>query len=180
MGKRVVIVSSSFRKGGNSERLAKEFAKGVIETENTVEIIYLRDLEINFCKGCLACQKTGKCMIKDETSEVMEIIKDADVLVFATPIYYYAMAGQLKTFLDRMNPIFAVGHHFKEVYLLTSAADEEETAMEGAIKEINGWISCFDGVELAGIVKGTASTDIGDIQKHADKLQEAYQMGKDV
>lgn len=180
MSKKIVIISSSMRKGSNSETLAKEFEKGAKETDNEVEIIYLRDYEINFCKGCMACLKTKKCVIKDNTTEVMEKVRTADILVFASPIYYYAICGQLKTFLDRMNPIYSAGHHFKQVYLLLTAADEEETAMEGAIKDVNGWISCFDGVELSGVVKGTNTDNIGDILKHTDKLEQAYTMGKNV
>lgn len=180
MSKKVLIISSSMRKDGNSETLAKEFEKGVKETDNKVEMIYLRDYEINFCRGCMACLKTKKCAIKDNTTEVMEKVRTADVLVFATPIYYYAVCGQLKTFLDRMNPIYSAGHNFKEVYLLATAADENNSAMDGAIKDIEGWISCFDGVKLAGVVKGTNSDSVGDILKHTDKLQEAYDMGKNI
>lgn len=62
----------------------------------------------------MACIETKKCVIKDNTTEVMEKVRTADVLVFATPIYYYAICGQLKTFLDRMNPIYSAGHNFKE------------------------------------------------------------------
>lgn len=180
MGKKVLIISSSLRKESNSEVLAKEFEKGVKESENEVEMLYLRDLEINFCRGCMACLKTKKCAIKDNTTEIMEKVRTADVLVFATPIYYYAVSGQLKTFLDRMNPIYSAGHNFKEVYLLATAADEEETAMDGAIKDLEGWISCFDGAKLVGVVKGTNTDNIGDILKHTDKLEEAYNMGKNI
>lgn len=180
MSRKVLIISSSMRKNGNSETLAKEFEKGAKENGNEVKMLYLRDLEINFCRGCMACLKTKKCAIKDNTTEVMEKVRTSDVLVFATPIYYYAVSGQLKTFLDRMNPIYSAGHNFKEVYLLTTAADEDDTAMDGAIKDLEGWISCFDGVKLAGVVKGTNTDNLGDILKHTNKLEEAYNMGKNV
>lgn len=180
MSKKVLIISSSMRKDGNSETLAKEFEKGAKETENEVEMIYLRDYEIGFCKGCMACQKLNKCIIKDDTTELMEKVRTADILAFVTPIYYYAVCGQLKTFLDRMNLIYAAGHNFKEVYLLASAADGADSAMDGAIKDLEGWICCFDGVKLAGVVKGTNSDSMGDILKHTDKLKEAYNMGRNL
>lgn len=180
MSKKVLIISASIRKNSNSEALAKEFEKGVKETNNEVEMIYLRDYEINFCKGCMACLRTKKCVIKDNTTEVMEKVRTSDVLVFATPIYYYAISGQLKTFLDRMNPIYAAGHNFKEVYLLTTAADEDDSAMDGAIKELEGWISCFDEVKLINVIKGTNIDNAGEILKHTNILEQAYSMGKKV
>lgn len=180
MGKKVVIVSSSFRKDGNSETLAKEFRKGTEDAGNTVETIYLRDLTLNFCKGCFACLNTKKCIINDDATELMEKVRMADVLCFATPIYYYAMSGQLKTFLDRMNPIYSAGHNFKEVYLITAANDTDPEAMDGAIKEVEGWVSCFGGVELKGVVKGNGLNDVGDVLEKSDILNEAYDMGKNV
>lgn len=180
MNKKVVIVSSTMRKGGNSELLAEEFAKGAREVGNEIETIFLRNHSLEFCKGCMACLKAKKCVIKDDTTELMEKVRNADILVFATPIYYYAMCGQLKTFLDRMNPIYTAGHHFKKVYLLTTAADEDNTAMQGAIKEVEGWVSCFDRVKFVGSICGTNTNEIGDIKLHKEKLEEAYQMGKNI
>ena len=180
MGKKIIVVSSSYRKDGNSETLAREFTKGAEAAGNTVETIYLRDISLNFCKGCFACLNTKQCIIQDDARELMEKVRWADVLCFATPIYYYAMSGQLKTFLDRMNPIYSAGHSFKDVYLLASANDTDPSAMDGAIKEVEGWVSCFDGVELKGVVRGNGVNDVGDILGHVDVLNEAYDLGKNV
>lgn len=181
MSKKILVISSSYRKNGNSETLAKEFAKGAEEAENEVEIIYLRDYhELRYCLGCLACQQTGKCVINDNIKEIIEKVKNADVLVFATPIYYYCISGQLKTFLDRMNPLYIQDFKYREVYLIASAADDNPSAMDVAEKEIQGWISCFDGVELKGVIRGTACTDIGDVFNDKDLLQMSYNMGKNV
>lgn len=180
MSKKVLIISSSFRKNGNSETLAKEFEKGALESENDVEILYLRDYEIKYCIGCVACQKTGKCVLNDDVKNIIDKVKNADVLVFATPIYYYCISGQLKTFLDRMNPLYIQDFKYREVYLLASAADGNPQAMDGAIKAIEGWIECFNGVELKGVVRGVNADAIGDIQKDGDLMKEAYTMGKEV
>lgn len=180
MSKKVVIVSSTYRKDGNSEVLAKQFEKGAIESGNEVEIIYLRDITLNYCRGCFACLNLKHCVLHDDATELMEKVRKADVLCFATPIYYYAVSGQLKTFLDRMNPIYAAGHEYKDVYLLASANDTETSAMDGAIKDIQGWIDCFEGVTLKGVVKGNGTNDVGDILEHKDKLEEAYNFGKNV
>ncbi len=100
MDKKVLILSSSPRKGGNSETLAAAFAKGAQEAGNQVETVVLREKRYGFCKGCLACQKLGHCVIKDDAVEIADKMHDADVLVFVTPVYYYSVSGQLKTMLD--------------------------------------------------------------------------------
>ena len=106
MDKKVLIISSSPRKGGNSETLAAAFAKGARETGNPVETVYLREKQVGFCKGCLACLNLGHCVIQDDAVEIAAKMHDANVLVFATPVYYYCVSGQLKTMLDRANPLF--------------------------------------------------------------------------
>ena len=84
---KITVISSSLRRNGNSEMLADEFIRGAKESGNEVEKITLGGKKINFCIGCLSCQKTGKCVIKDDCAKINEKIHDADVLVFATPIY---------------------------------------------------------------------------------------------
>ena len=98
MNKKVLIISSSPRKGGNSETLAAAFAKGTREAGNQVETVYLREKQVGFCKGCLACLKLGHCVIQDDAMEIADKMHDADVLVFATPVYYYCVSGQLTGF----------------------------------------------------------------------------------
>ena len=98
--KNVLIISTSPRKGGNSESLALEFAKGAEESGNKVETVFFREKNIGFCKGCLACTKSNRCVIKDDAAELVEKMLAADVIAFATPIYYYEMSGQMKTLLD--------------------------------------------------------------------------------
>ena len=175
--KNIVIVSSTPRKNGNSEILAAEFKKGAEKKGHKVTEIFVRELDMKFCKGCLACQKTGKCVIKDDIVPLIDTVSHADVLVFASPVYYYSVSGQLKTFLDRMNPIYTLGHKFKEVYLISTAAENEESAVDGSISDIKGWIDCFAGVKLAGVIKGIGATAPGEIRSHEDIMNQAYEMG---
>ena len=104
MNKKVLIISSSRRKGGNSETMAAAFAKGAREAGHQVETVYLREKQVGFCKGCLVCLKLGHCVIQDDAVEIAAKMNDANVLVFATPVYYYCVSGQLKPMLDRANP----------------------------------------------------------------------------
>ena len=116
MNKKVLIISTSPRKNGNSEMLADAFLNGAKDAGNSVEKISLYDKTIGFCKGCLACQKTGRCVIHDDADIIVGKMLNADVLVFATPIYYYEMSGQIKTMLGRGNPPFSAAYSFPYIY----------------------------------------------------------------
>ena len=179
MSKHVLIISSSPRKGGNSETLAASFAKGAEEAGHKVETVYLREKNYSFCKGCLACLKLGHCVIDDDAVEVAARMHDADVLVFATPVYYYSVSGQLKTMLDRANPLFDSDYSFTKAYLLATAAEDGEETVEGTVKAVQGWVDCFERCELAGTVFAGGVNGVGDIAGHPAP-EKAYQMGKEV
>lgn len=179
MNKKVLIISSSPRKGGNSETLAAAFAKGAREAGNQVETVSLRDKQIGFCKGCLACLKLGHCVIQDDAVEIAAKMHDADVLVFATPVYYYSVSGQLKTMLDRANPLYDTDYAFTKAYLLAAAAEDALETFEGTEKAVQGWVDCFPRCTLAGTVFAGGVNDVGEIAGHV-ALEQAYQMGKEV
>lgn len=179
MKKKVLVISTSPRKGGNSDTLADEFVRGAQETGNSVEKIALCDLTIGFCKGCLACQKTQRCVIHDDADTIAQKMLTADILVFATPIYYYGICGQMKTMLDRANPLFSADYQFRNVYLLAAAAEENEHTADGAVTALQGWIDCFEKANLAGVVFAGGVTSVGEIRNHP-ALKNAYEMGRNV
>lgn len=177
--KKVLIISTSIRSGSNSETLAKEFEKGAKEAGHDVSFISLKVKQIAFCRGCLACQKTHKCVIHDDAIDIADKICESEVIVWVSPIYYYEMSGQMKTLIDRCNSLYAREYKFKEVYFLTVAAEEGEDVPSKAINGLQGWIDCFDGVEL----KNTLF--IGGINgpnemKNSKKLKQAYEMGRNI
>ena len=179
MNKKVLIISSSPRKGGNSETLAAAFAKGAREAGNQVETVSLRDKQIGFCKGCFACLKLGHCVIQDDAVEIAAKMHDADVLVFATPVYYYSVSGQLKTMLDRANPLYDTDYAFTKAYLLAAAAEDAPETFEGTEKAVQGWVDCFPRCTLAGTVFAGGVNGVGEIAGHV-ALEQAYRMGKEV
>ena len=179
MNKKVLILSSSPRKGGNSETLAAAFANGALEAGNLVETVHLREKNYGFCRGCLACQKLGHCVIRDDAVEVTAKMRDADVLVFATPVYYYSVSGQLKTMLDRANPLFGSDYSFTEAYLLATAAESGRSTFDGAKKAVQGWVDCFSRCTLAGTVFAGGVNGVGDIAGHP-ALEQARRMGMGV
>ena len=177
--KKVVIISTSIRMGSNSEILAKEFERGAKEAGNDVSFISLKDKNIAFCKGCLACQRLKKCVINDDAIDIANKICESDVVVWASPIYYYEMSGQMKTLIDRCNSLYSRDYKFKEVFFLCVAAEDEEYVPEKAINGLQGWIDCFEGVELKDTLFIGGVNNPNDI-KNNGKLIKAYEMGKNI
>lgn len=177
--KKVLIISSSPRKNSNSEALCNAFADGARRAGHEVEMISLRGKEIKFCQGCFACQESQQCVFKDDAADICKKALTADVLVFATPIYYYEMSGQLKTLLDRLNPLYPSDYAFTDVYFLSSAAEDEEDTPKRAISGMEGWIDCFERAHLAGSVFMGGVTAAGENPQHA-ALDEARAMGAGV
>jgi len=179
MAKKLLVITASLRKGSNSDRLADAFAQGAQEAGNTVETIRLKGKDIRFCRGCLACQNTGKCVQKDDAAEILEKAKGVDVLTFASPVYYYSVSGQLKTLLDRLNPLFGSDYRFRDVYFLSAAQEDEKTTFEGSVTALQGWIDCFPKARLAGTVFAGGVGAPGEIEGHR-ALAEARRLGKTI
>ena len=93
---KILVISTSLRANSNSDILAKRLIAGAEEAGHEVEYISLKGRDIRFCIGCLACQKKQECVLKDDAVWIAEKVRDADTLVFATPIFYYGMSGQMK------------------------------------------------------------------------------------
>jgi multimeric flavodoxin WrbA len=179
MNKKVLIVSSSPRKQGNSDILCDEFARGAIEGGNDVEKVFLKEKHINYCTGCGYCfENRGNCSQKDDMEEIKKKMIDADVIVMATPVYFYTMAGQLKTFIDR-NCFFYTQLTGKDFYFIMTAADTSKDAMDRTIEEFHGYLSCLDNANEKGIVYGIGAWNKGDI-RNSKTMKEAYEMGKTV
>lgn len=180
MSKKVLIISTSLRANANSEILAHETERGAKTAGHEVEFVTLKDKTINFCKGCLACQKIGHCVINDDANAITEKMKEADVIVWATPVYYYEMAGQMKTMIDRANSLFATGHKFKEIYLIATAADSSNGVIQTVINGLNGWIACFSGVKLCDYVEGAGLESANEAKDNKNLMEKAYNMGKNI
>ena len=157
--KKILIVSASPRVNSNSEALAKAFARGAQEAGHETELISLRGKTVNFCRGCFVCQEKQRCVIHD----------DADAI---------CRKAQLKTLLDRLNPLFPSDYAFRDVYLLTSAAEDEESVPQRAVSGVEGWIECFERAKLAGTVFMGGVTAAGENPAHP-ALDLAYRMGKE-
>ena len=176
MSKRVLILSSSPRKKGNSNALCDRFMEGAIEASHHVEKVVLAEMKINYCTGCYACRGNGKCAQKDDMEEILNSMTAADVIVMATPVYFYTMCAQMKTVIDRTVARYTKIAN-KEFYFIVTAADSNKAALERTIDGIRAFTSCLPGAIEKGVVYGAGAWQIGDIlNSHA--MKQAYEMGK--
>lgn len=179
MTKKVLILAASFRKKGNSDLLCDEFARGATEAGNEVEKIYLNDKNIGYCRGCGVCNTTHKCVLKDDMAEILDKMIKADVIVMATPVYFYSMNGQMKTLIDRTVPRYGEISN-KDFYFIVAAADDNQANMERTLEGFRGFTEdCLDNAKEKGIIYGTGAWNMGDI-KGNPAMEDAYLMGKAV
>ena len=133
MTKKVLILSSSPRRGGNSDTLCNEFMRGAIESGNEAEKVFLRDKTIHYCTGCSTCSLHGKpCPQKDDAAEIIEKMVAANVIVMATPVYFYTMSAQMKTLIDRCCGLYTEMKN-KEFYFIVTAAEDDRKLMERTV-----------------------------------------------
>ena len=177
---KILVISSSLRARSNSEALVERVAAGARDAGHEVEVLSLKGKDIRFCIGCLACQRTHRCVQRDGMADMLEQLRRAETIVFATPIYYYELSGQLKTFLDRTNPVYDSEYDFRNIYLLSVAADDDPATPERAVNGLQGWIACFDKSRLAGSIFFGGIDPAGAAAADAAALDRAYQFGQEL
>lgn len=175
--KNILIFSSSPREKSNSHALCEQFFKGATEAGHNVELIRLKDKKINYCVGCHSCENTGVCFQKDDMFEIQEKILKADVLVFATPVYFYSMSAQLKTLIDRVTPFYTEVR--ADIYLFATAWDPDTKNLESTLEAIRGCTrDCFENCEEKGALAVGDVSSQNAIKNKTEVLKKAYEMGK--
>lgn len=171
----ILILSGSPRKGGNTELLVEAFAKGATE-HHQVEIVSVRDVKVNPCLGCNACFKTdGICAQKDDMDVIYEKMSQTDMLVIASPVYFYSISAQLKAVIDRFHNPIRDSYHIKKMALLLVGAATLPELFDAILTEYNLCLNFFK-IKDAGKVLVRGVKDKGDI-KNTDTLNEAYTLG---
>ena len=179
MSKKVLILSSSPRRGGNSDTLCDQFLQGAQEAGHRAEKIFLKDKTIHYCTGCSVCSMYGKpCPQQDDAAEIVEKMIEADVIVMATPVYFYTMCAQMKTLIDRCCARYLESRD-KEFYFIVTAAETNIPAMERTVEGFRGFLDCLEGATEKGVIYGVGAWKVGEIE---DKpaMQEAFEAGKNV
>lgn len=179
MSKKVLILSGSPRKSGNSDVLCDEFMKGAQGAGNEVEKIFLRSKKIGYCNACYYCKKSGgQCAIKDDMAEILDKMQLADVIVMASPVYFYSIDAQMKAVIDR-----AVARWTsipdKEFYYIMTAAEDSDDVMDCTLECFRGFARCLNGSREMGVIYGKGVYEAGAIQG-MPAMRKAYEMGKRV
>ena len=177
MKKHVLVISSSPRKGGNSDILCDHFIRGAAEAGNEVEKISLAGKKIGFCTGCYACEK-GECPQKDDVRDILEKMRAADVIVLATPVYFYTMCAQLKALIDR-SVMFYPNIRNKTFFYLMCMADTEKGNFRGTVEALHGFFLCCENSVEAGMVQAAGMFEKGAVAG-SPYCEEAYRLGKSV
>ena len=178
MSKKVLILSGSPRKNGNSDYLCDKFMEGAQSAGHDVEKIFVSDKNIGFCRACYACRNTGKCFQKDDMEEILTKILVADVLVLASPVYFYAINGQMKTLIDRTLPVW-MQIKDKDFYYILTAAEDSEAIMQRSVECFRGFADCFQGIQEKGVIYGHGLDEKQDVQKSL-YVQQALEMGRNI
>lgn len=178
MAKKVLILSGSPRKNGNSAMLCEQFAKGAEEAGSSVELLYVRDKKINYCIACYHCKKEGICSIKDDMAEILDKMDKADVIVMASPVYFYSINAQMKALIDRVVARWLTIQN-KEFYYIITAAEEESFVKDCTLECLRGLAKCLKGSVEKGYLFGGGVYEAGIIMD-TPYMQQAYDMGKTV
>lgn len=179
MSKKILILSGSPRKGGNSDLLCDEFMKGAQESGNQAEKIFLRSKKVMPCNACYYCKDhDGQCAIRDDMGEILDKMQKADVIVMASPVYFYSIDAQMKAVIDRCVARWT-NIPDKEFYYIMTAAEDSDTVMDCTLECFRGFAACLDGAREKGVIYGKGVYEAGDIRK-MPAMQEAYEMGRQV
>ncbi len=177
--KNVLILSSSPRRGGNSDTLCNEFLRGTKDAGHVVEKIFLGDKTINYCTGCSTCSLEGKsCPQKDDMTEILDKMLSADIIVMATPVYFYTMSAQMKTLIDRCCGLYTQMNN-KEFYFIVTAAENNQPKMERTIDTFQGFLDCLEGATIKGVIYGLGVWHKGEINSKST-MSLAYKTGHQI
>lgn len=176
--KKVLILSGSPRKNGNSDILCDEFMKGALSSGNEVTKIRVAEKNVGYCRACYACKNSGKCVIDDDMADILQKMIDADVIVLASPVYFYSIDAQLKAVIDRTVARWLEVKN-KEFYYIVTAADEEAASAETTLACFRGYADCVEGAKEMGVIYGMGAYEKGEINS-TPAPQKAYEMGKSI
>ena len=172
----IVILVGSMRKNGNTACLAQSFAEGAAENNN-VEIVSVADYNVNPCTGCNSCftREENRCFQDDDMVQIYEKLRNADIVVIASPVYFYGISAQLKAVIDRLHTPMRNKFRIKELGLFLVGAAELPNLFDPIIKQYQMVLDFF-GLESIGTVLVRGVRDIGDIEG-SSAPKEAYDLG---
>ncbi len=175
---KILVITGSPRKNGNSNSLADNFIKGAKESGHQVERFDAAFSNVHPCIGCNKCGMNGSCVFHDDFDFVRKHIVDADVVVFATPMYYFGISSQLKMIIDRFYAINGQIHYPKKAVLLMAYANTD-VAHADPIKNHYKILLDYLGWQDAGQVIASGVWPVGAVNQ-TQYPQQAYELGKNI
>ncbi|WP_455530452.1 flavodoxin family protein [Ruminococcus sp.] len=175
----VVILVGSVRKNGNTARLAHSFAEGAAKNNN-VEIVSVADYNVNPCIGCNSCftREGNQCFQDDDMVQIYEKLRNADIVVIASPVYFYGISAKLKAIVDRLHTPMRTTFRIRKLGLLLVGAAELANLFDPIIMQYQMVLDFFR-LESIGTILVRGIKDIGDI-KGSSALKEAYELGTSI
>ena len=144
-----------------------------------MEKVFLRSKKVAPCNACYYCKNSGgKCAIPDDMAEILDKLQAADVIVMASPVYFYSIGAQMKAVIDRSVARWTNIPN-KEFYYIMTAAEDSDTVMDCTLECFRGFAACLDGAQEKGVIYGKGVYEAGAI-KGLPAMREAYEMGKQV
>jgi multimeric flavodoxin WrbA len=179
MSNTIVVLSGSPRKSGNTDKLADAFVNGARSREKTVTLFRVADMTIGGCRGCGYCfENKGVCVQKDDMFQILDVLRKADAIVFASPVYYFDMSAQLKLAIDRTYALLKENIPVKRAALLMTCGDKSADAAEGAVVTYNHILS-FQKWDNAGVIVAPGLHAKDDINGRKE-LEMAGKLGREI
>jgi len=185
---KVLGIFGSPRRGGNTDLLLEEALKGAQEEGAKVERLYLSDYTITPCKECHGCDNTGSCVVLDDMQKIYPRLLEADVVIFASPIFFYGVTAWAKALIDRSQALWSKKYLLKDPSLgaegkkrkgifISVGATKGKKVFDGAILTVKYFFDVLNAEYVDELIfRGVEAK--ADILKHPEALQQAYEMGK--
>jgi len=184
---KVLVISCSPRKNGNSELLLKEAFKGASDAKTDVEFLRLQEFKIQPCLECLSCHKDGKCVINDDMQMLYSKLINMDAIIFGSPVFFMSLPAQGKTFIDRCQPFWAMKYLLKEKFIpkekiprkgafISVGGTKLSHLFDGTIRIVKSFFKVIEVEYQEGLLlKGIDQK--GEILKHPQVLKLGYELG---
>jgi len=185
---KILGLFGSPRRGGNTELLLEEALKGAEKEGAKVERLYLSDFTITPCKECHGCDDTGNCIILDDMEKIYPKLLEAEVVILASPIFFYGVTAWAKALIDRSQALWARKYLLKDSslgkegkkrkgFFISAGATKGQKVFEGAILTAKYFFDVLNA-EYAGEIVFRGVEAKGDILNHPEALQQAYEAGR--
>lgn len=182
--KKVVALLGSPRKNGNSSRLAKTILDQFDSNENEIHTIHLSDSHIAPCRGCFYCRKSEQCVIHDDMSHIVETVKNADIVIISSPVYFIQITGQVKQMMDRLYPLllgepgkYHLGYNPKDTVVIYSQGHPIDTAQADYFLHVKNALGML-GLHVVDSLVCVSANDPGSLEQQPELIQRAVSLGK--